>query len=92
MGDLNTFVKKIVRELLKTDYPAMDKMHSMIARVTSVQQQGEAGHYHCYTVRVLEDNTELPNLISEQVYQKGDVVVIQFVSGIYPYIVGRWYG
>lgn len=92
MGDLRTFVKKIVQDMMKTEYPAMDKMHSMIGRVTSVQQQGKTYHYHCYTVRLLEDDTELPNLMSEQVYRVGDVVVIQFISGIYPYIVGRWYG
>lgn len=89
MGDLKTFVKNIVRDVIKTDYPAMDKMHSMIARVTSMQEQG--GIYR-YTVRLLEGNTELPNLVSEQVYQTGEDVVIQFVSGIYPYIIGRWYG
>ena len=89
MGDLRTFVKKIVTDMLKTEYPAMDKMHSMTVWVTGVQQQGET---YRYTVRLLEDNTELPNLISDQVYHVGDAVVIQFVSGIYPYIIGRWYG
>lgn len=89
MGDLKTFVKKIVKDMLKTEYPVMDKMYSVIARVTSIQEQGNT---YRYTVRLVEDNTELPNLISDQVYQKGENVVIQFVSGIYPYIVGRWYG
>lgn len=89
MADLKTFVKKTVRDVLKTDYPAMDNMLSRTARVTGVMQQG--GIYH-YTVRLIEDNTELPNLISDQVHQTGDVVVVQFVAGINPYIVGRWYG
>lgn len=89
MGDLRTFVKKIVRDMMKTEYPVMDKMHSMIARVTGVQQQGET---YRYTVRLLEDNTELPNLVSNQAYQAEDAVVIQYVAGIYPYIIGRWYG
>lgn len=88
MGDLKTFVKKIVKDVLKTEYPALDKMHSMTARVTGVQQQGEI---YRYTVRLLKSNTELPNLVSDQVYQNGDAVVIQFVAGINPYIIGRWY-
>lgn len=89
MGDLRTFVKKIVRDTMKTEYPAMDKMHSMTARVTGVRQQGDT---YRYTVRLLEGNTEFLNLVSEQVYQIGEAVVIQFVAGIYPYIIGRWYG
>ena len=89
MGELKTFVKKIVRDILKTEYPAMDKMHSMIARIIWVQQQ--KGTYR-YTVRLLEDNTELPNLVSDQVDQTGEAVIIHFVAGSYPYIIGRWYG
>ncbi len=89
MGDLKTYVKKIVQDVIKTNYSAMDKMHSMIAQVTDIQREAET---YRYTVRLLEDKTELPNLVSDKVYQKGDTVVIQFVEGIYPYIVGRWYG
>ncbi len=91
MGDLKTFVKNIVRDVIKTDYPSMDCMHPVPARITSVQQQDVT---HCYTVKLLDkhDGEELPHLVSDQVYQEGDEVVIQFVAGIHPYIVGRWYG
>lgn len=89
MSDLKTFVKKTVREVLKTDYPSMDKMHSIPARVTDVQQQD--GTYR-YTVKPLDADTGIPNLVSDQIYRTGDAVVIQFVEGIYPYIIGRWYG
>lgn len=88
MGDLRTFVKKNIRDVMKEEYPVMNKIHSRIAFVTSVQKQGDTNRY---TVRLPEDNTELPNLISDQIYQRGDAVVIQFVAGIYPYIIGRWY-
>ena len=89
MGDLKTFVKKVVEDVLNTKYPAMDKMHSMTARITSVKQQ--EGIYR-YTARLLDGDIGLPNLVSDQAYQTGDAVVVQFVAGTYPYIVGRWYG
>ena len=96
MGDLKTFVKKTVMEILQTLYPSMDKMHSIAAKVTDVQQQGDLRKY---TVKPLSGtgNTDtaqmsIPNLLSDQTYQKGDDVIIQYVDGRYPYIIGRWYG
>lgn len=95
MADIRTFVKNIVREVLKAEYPMIGRMHCVTARIKEVRHSANIFYY---TVRPLDETgnedlmaAELPNLASDQEYSVGDTVVIQYVAGIHPYLVGRWY-
>lgn len=94
MGDLKTFVKKTVYEVLKEEYPMLEFAGCEIGCVKEVHNI--SGKY-CYTVRILDTNgqedrnrSEMPGLVSDQAYNIGEQVVILYVYGTRPYIAGRW--
>lgn len=96
MGDLRTFVKSIVRSVIKTEYSHVCRPGSVLARVTCAEHR-EDGIYS-YSLKVLDQNgnddgtaPEVPGVLSDGAYEQGNKVVIQYVDGRYPYIAGRWY-
>lgn len=97
MGDLKTFVKNMVHEVIKSDYPNARTPANVVAVVKD--RKKVEGRYH-YVLRILdaygnEDQTiaEIPKVVSEQAYESGMKVVVANIRGlIQPYIIGRWYG
>ena len=94
MADLKNFVKNVIHEVLKTDYPALT---SASCEAGCVKRASGAEGRYIYTVRVLDangredpDRAELTGILSDQEYHEGDVVVLLYVSGARPYIAGRW--
>lgn len=97
MGDLKTFVKNMVHEVIKSDYPSARTPANAIA---VVKDQKKIEDRYQYVLRILdaygnEDQTiaEIPKVVSEQSYGLGTKVVVANIRGlIQPYIIGRWYG
>lgn len=97
MVDIRNFVKSVVRSVIKTEYPHVRRPSSVLAKVTYVKYMDDG--LQCYALRILDKDgnedgqmPEIPNVITDRYYQKGNIVVIQYVNGLYPYIAGRWYG
>lgn len=97
MGDLKTFVKNMVHEVIKSDYPSARTPANVVA---VVKDQKKTADRYQYVLRILdaqgnEDQTiaEIPKVISDQAYEPGTKVVAANIRGlIQPYIIGRWYG
>lgn len=96
MVDIRNFVKSVVRSVIKTEYPHARRPGSVLAKITNAEHMDDS--LQRYTLRILdkagnEDGQmpEIPNVISDRYYQEGNIVVIQYVNGLYPYISGRWY-
>lgn len=97
MGDLKTFVKNIVHEVIKSDYPNARTPANVIAMIKE-KEAVDSGYR--YTIRVLDRYgnedigiPEIPQVISEDEYEVGTKIVAANIQGlIQPYIVGRWYG
>lgn len=96
MSDLNTFVKKVLDELIKTNYPNAATPANVVAVIKNKKADGSV---YRYTIRVIDRNgnedqevPEIPEVISENEYQVGEKVVAANVQGIIqPYIIGRWH-
>lgn len=94
MADLREFVKQVVRDMMKTEYPHARRPSCVAAKIIRARQEEE--NYH-YTLRLLdsignEDTTlpEVPYVFSDGIYKEGEKVVVVYVNGQMPFIIGRW--
>lgn len=97
MSDLKTFVKNIVIEIIKREFPSARTPACMTARILDRKEKN--GIYE-YVIRFTDGNgnadaafPEIPEVKSEQLYEIGEEVTAVNIRGeIHPAIVGRWYG
>lgn len=94
MSDLRAFVKQVIRDMIKTEYPYVSRPACAAAKVTRAIPGEER---HGYTLRILDMNgnedpkvPEIPSVMSDGIYTEGDKVVVVYVNGQTPFIVGRW--
>lgn len=95
MGDLRAFVKQVIRDVIKTEYPHARRPACTAAKVIRASAEGK--HYS-YTLKPVDRNgqassemPEIPGVISEGVYEAGEKVALVYINGQSPYIIGRWY-
>lgn len=95
MSDIKTFVKNVIREVIKTDYPHARRPGIVTAKIKRSVMVGPGRNK--YTVKILDlqgneemDVPEIPEIFSEGEYHENEVVVVGYVNGILPCILGRW--
>lgn len=95
MSDIKTFVKNVVREVIKTEYPHARRPGIVRAKIKSSVQTGSGRNK--YTLKILDlngneerDAPEIPEIFSNAEYHQGEIVVVGYVNGILPCILGRW--
>lgn len=95
MGDLREFVKQVVRDVIKTEYPHARRPACTAAKVIRAKEKGK---YYSYTLKPVDRNgqasldmPEIPHVISDGVYDVGEKVALIYINGQSPYIIGRWH-
>lgn len=96
MGDLKTFVKKVVEEMISKDYTYLKQPPCRLAIVKDVKKRGDL---YVHVIRLLDKQgnedagvPEIPDVISDTMYQPGERVVVLCVEGVVQvHISGRWY-
>lgn len=93
---LNGFVKTVLDETIKTEYPHIRHPALVYAKVTEVMTQG--GIFYV-TLQVLKEDTTkdeafplIPFVRTELEVQAGDIMIIGLLyGGCVPYILGRYH-
>lgn len=96
MSDLKTFVRNIVMDIIKKEFPSARIPACMTARI--LDRKDKDGFCE-YVIRYTDGNgnadtafPEIPEVKSETVYEVGEEVSVMNVRGeICPFIVGRWH-
>ena len=94
MADIRMFVKKVVNELIKSDYPHLRLPAGCVAKITG---KAAAGQGYVYSIRILKKNgeeddaiPEIPGVYDSASLEKGDVVAVVLLYGdLTPCIVRR---